>query len=157
MNSKDAINKKIYYLEARNTLDTNVVTIKYWLGSIDIFEDCLKSDFPNIIGLSFLKGFLVSLINARIMKDLEANEMEEEIRIHYWEYNWDDIKASGSNYNLKVLYQVSVIAEIPRHPKLLELKKKLNKKGIFPSIQHEYFPEKRRVHSFFSIEVLENV
>ena len=79
MNSKDAINKKIYYLEARNTLDTNVVTIKYWLGSIDIFEDCLKSDFPNIIGLSFLKGFLVSLINARIMKDLEASEMEEEI------------------------------------------------------------------------------
>ena len=79
MNSKDAINRKIYYLEARNTLDTNVVTIKYWLGSIDIFEDCLKSDFPGIIGLSFLKGFLVSLINARIMKDLEANEMEEEI------------------------------------------------------------------------------
>ena len=106
MNSKDAINKKIYYLEARNTLDTNVVTIKYWLGSIDIFEDCLKSDFPGIIGLSFLKGFLVSLINARIMKDLEANEMEEEIRIHFWDYIWDDVIASGKVYNTKVTYQI---------------------------------------------------
>ena len=101
---------------------------------------------------------LLKELNVPISESTPKDEdMEEEIRIHYWEYNWDDIKASGSNYNLKVLYQVSVIAEIPRHPKLLELKKKLNKKGIFPSIQHEYFPEKRRVHSFFSIEVLENV
>ncbi len=84
-------------------------------------------------------------------------EMEEEIRIHYWDYIWEDLMASGEKYNMKVTYQVSVISNKPRHSKLLELKRKLNSKGLHPVIQHEYFPEKRRVHSFFSIEVLENV
>ena len=83
--------------------------------------------------------------------------IEEEIRIHYWDYIWEDITASGSNYNTNVTYQVSVIADRPRHTKLLELKKKLNNVGLCPIIQHEYSAENRRVHSFFSLEVLENV
>ena len=87
----------------------------------------------------------------------EDEEMEEEIRIHYWDYIWEDLMASGSNYNTKVTYQVSVISDKPRHPKLLELKKILNEKGIHPRIQHEYIVGKRRVHSFFSIEVFENI
>lgn len=85
------------------------------------------------------------------------NDMEEEIRIHFWDYIWEDITASGSNYNTNVTYQISVVADRPRHPKLLELKKKLNELGLFPVIQHEHSAEKRRVHSFFSLEVLENV
>ena len=84
-------------------------------------------------------------------------DMEEEIRLHFWDYNWDDITASGSNYNTNVTYQVSIVADRPRHPKLLELKKVLNEKGLFPSIQHEYLTEERRVHSFFFLEVLENI
>lgn len=84
-------------------------------------------------------------------------DMEEEIRIHLWEYNWEDNLASGQDYNTIVTYQTSVIASKPRHSKLLELKNKLNDKGYYPSIQHEYLPEKRRVHSFFSIEILENI
>ncbi len=83
--------------------------------------------------------------------------IEEEIRIHFWDYVWEDITASGSNYNTNVTYQVSVVADRPRHPKLLELKNKLNKLGLFPIIQHEYSAENRRVHSFFSLEVLENI
>ena len=74
------------------------------------------------------------------------DEMEEEIRIHFWDYIWEDITSSGYNYNTNVTYQISIIAE-----------KKLNEKGLFPTIQHEYLTEKRRVHSFFSLEVLENV
>ncbi len=85
------------------------------------------------------------------------DEMEKEIRIHFWDYIWDDIVASGKVYNTKVTYQISIVADKPRHPKLLELKKKLNEKGLFPIIQHERLTEKRRVHSFFSLEVLENV
>lgn len=84
-------------------------------------------------------------------------EMEEEIRIHYWDYNWEDLMASGSNYNTKVTYQISVVANRPRHPKLLELKKVLNEKDIHPSIHHEHLVKTRRVHSFFSLEVLENI
>ena len=85
------------------------------------------------------------------------DDMEEEIRVHFWEYNWEDLTASGSNYNTNVTYQVSVVADRPRHPKLLELKKELNKICLFPTIQIEYLPETRRVHSFFALEVLENV
>ena len=85
------------------------------------------------------------------------DEMEEEIRIHFWDYIWEDITSSGYNYNTNVTYQISIIADKPRHPKLLELKKELNEKSLFPTIQHEYLTEKRRVHSFFSLEVLENV
>lgn len=85
------------------------------------------------------------------------DNIEEEIRIHFWDYVWEDITASGSNYNTKVTYQVSVIADKPRHSKLLELKRKLNNKGLNPIIQHEYNIETRRVHSFFSLEVLENI
>ena len=84
-------------------------------------------------------------------------DMKAEIRIHFWDYIWEDIVASGSNYNTNVTYQISVVANKPRHPKLLELKKKLNAKGLNPTIQHEYLTEQRRVHSFFSIEVLENI
>ncbi|MBQ9659415.1 MAG: hypothetical protein IJV31_11770 [Clostridia bacterium] len=85
------------------------------------------------------------------------DEMEDEIRLHYWDYNWEDNVASGQEYNTIVTYQVSVIANKPRHPKLLELKKRLNLKGYHPSIQHEHLQEKRRVHSFFSIDILENI
>lgn len=83
------------------------------------------------------------------------DDIEEDIRIHLWEYNWEDDMASGQDYGTIITYQTSIIASKPRHPKLLELKKKLNKKGYHPSIQHEYIAEKRRIHSFFSIDILE--
>ena len=85
------------------------------------------------------------------------NEIEDEVRLHYWEYNWEDNMASGEEYNTIVTYQVSFIADIPRHPKLIELKHKLNEKGLHPSIQHENLMEQRRIHSFFSIDLLENI
>lgn len=84
-------------------------------------------------------------------------DMEKEIRICYWDYIWEELTASGSNYNTNVTYQISVIADKPRHPKLIELKNKLNKIGLFPTIQHEYLTEQRRIHSFFSLDVLENI
>ena len=85
------------------------------------------------------------------------DEMEDEIRLHYWDYVWEDLVASGQVYNTKVTYQISIIADKPRHQKLLELKRKLNKRGYFPTIQHEYTADNRRIHSFFSLEILENI
>ena len=84
-------------------------------------------------------------------------QIDEEVRLNYWEYNWDDNMASGEDYNTVVTYQVSLIAEKPRHPKLLELREKLHEKGLHPSIQHEHLIEERHIHSFFSIDLLENI
>lgn len=87
----------------------------------------------------------------------EDTAVETEVRVCFWDYIWEDLTASGKEYNTNVTYQISVIADRPRHPKLLELKRKLNAKGLFPAIQHEHLREDRRVHSFFSLEVLENI
>lgn len=83
--------------------------------------------------------------------------IEEPEIIYFWDYLWEDLTASGKGYNTNVTYQISFLAGIPRSPKLLELKHKLNDLGLFPSIQHEYNPDTRRWHSFFALEVLENV
>ena len=83
--------------------------------------------------------------------------IEEPEIIYFWDYFWEDFIASGKEYNTNVTYQVSFLAEIPRSPKLLELKHKLNNLGLHPSIQHEYNPETRRWHSYFALEVLENI
>lgn len=85
-------------------------------------------------------------------KVIEAPEI-----IYFWDYYWEDLIASGKEYNTNVTYQISFLAEIPRNPKLLELKHNLNNLGLYPSIQHEYDPETRRWHSYFALEVLENI
>lgn len=83
--------------------------------------------------------------------------IEEAEIIYFWDYIWDPLTASGTEYNTNVTYQISFLAETPRSAKLLELKHKLGKLELFPSIQHEYNPKTRRWHSFFSLEVLENI
>lgn len=85
-------------------------------------------------------------------ENIEAPEV-----LYFWDYLWEDLTASGKEYNTNVTYQISFLAEKPRSSKLLELKHKLNDLGLFPTMQHEYNPETRRWHSFFPLEVLENV
>lgn len=92
--------------------------------------------------------------NEGIQNDKNANQYP---RIVFWEYYWEPIPASGEVYNTKVTYQVSFFSDIPRHPKLLELLKNLHKNGIKPAVEHEYVQEDRCFHSYFPIEVLENV
>lgn len=93
-------------------------------------------------------------VNEGVLSD---NNTEAPIRICFWDYLWEDITASGENYDTKVTYQVSIIADKPRCKELLNLKHKLNNMGLFTAIQHEYDIEERRWHSYFAIEVLENV
>lgn len=78
-------------------------------------------------------------------------------RIVYFETVWEPITASGDDYNTKVTYQTSFFSNIPRDPSLLKLKKKLSGKNINPIIYHEYLKSKRTWHSFFKIEVVENL
>lgn len=85
------------------------------------------------------------------------DDVNAETYINYWEYLWEDNTASGINYNTTVTYQISIISDVPRCKALLYLKKRLNEMGLFPTIQHEYDTETRRWHSFFALEVLENV
>ncbi len=78
-------------------------------------------------------------------------------RIVYFETTWETISASGCEYDTKVTYQVSFFSSKPRDNALLNLRKELSKKDIKPVIYHEYLKPKRTWHSFFTIEVLENI
>jgi len=93
-------------------------------------------------------------INEGIQNDTSLNIYP---RIVYWEFIWEPMSASGKEYNTKVTYQVSFYSIIPRDPKLLMLKQKLNEKRLNPLIEHEYISEDKHFHSFLAIEVLENV
>lgn len=86
----------------------------------------------------------------------DTNVEKPEV-VYFWDYLWEPLTASGEEYNTNVTYQISFLAEKPRSPKLLELKRILNDSGIHPTIQHEFDPETRRWHSYFPIEVLENI
>lgn len=87
----------------------------------------------------------------------EDEHMEDETRICFWEYVWEPLVASGTEYNTKVTYQISVISDLPRCKALLELKKKLQEEDLHPQIQHEKDIQTRRWHSFLAVEVLENI
>lgn len=87
----------------------------------------------------------------------EDTQIEASARICFWDYVWEPLTASGQEYNTKVTYQVSFIADMPRCKELISIKHELDKLNIHPIIQHEYDVETRRWHSFFSIEVLENI
>lgn len=93
-------------------------------------------------------------VNEGIQSDKDTNVYP---RIVFWEYGWDPLVASDKEYNTKVIYQISFFAKQPRDAKLIELKRKLNELKIFPYIEHEYIQKEKYFHSFFPIEVLENI
>ena len=106
---------------------------------------------------SELEKILASLdipYNEGIQNDKNTNVYP---RIVYWEYGWNPIMGSGKEYDTKVIYQVSFFSKIPRHPKLIKLKKKLAEVGLNPYIEHEYVQKEQYWHSFFSVEVVENL
>lgn len=93
-------------------------------------------------------------ISEGIQNDTNSNQYP---RVTFWEYVWESIIASGEKYNTKVTYQVSFFSNNPRELKLLELIEKLNFERINPIVYHEYIQSDRCFHSYFSIEILENL
>lgn len=104
------------------------------------FEELIES-----IGIPYAEG-------VQHMEDNDSNP-----RVVFFEIVWDPITASGIEYDTKVSYQVSFFASKPRDEKLLNLKNKLKEKNINPVIYHEYLAPKRTFHSYFTVEVVENL
>lgn len=51
-------------------------------------------------------------------------------RVVYWDYIWEDILASGEEYENVETYQISFYSRTPRNEKLMELREKLRKVGL---------------------------
>lgn len=101
---------------------------------------------------------LISSLNISYNEGISSDKNEDAIpRIVFWDFLWEPLNASGQEYDTKVTYQVSFFSDIPRHPKLIELKNSLAQKGIFVRIEHEYIEKDRCWHSYFGIDVLEHV
>lgn len=81
-------------------------------------------------------------------------------KIAYWEYIWEDVMASGDDYDMIVMYQISFVSSRPRDPALIRLRELLNEAGIHPVIYHEYIKgdaSPGHFHSYFNIEVQEEI
>ncbi|MDE6141316.1 MAG: hypothetical protein K2G03_01805 [Bacilli bacterium] len=92
-------------------------------------------------------------------RGISNDEQVDEPRLIFWDYVWEDISSSGEVYNTLVTYQISNFSiDSPReNTKLINLKNKLARYDIRPIIYHEYVETSRIWHSYFSIEILENV
>ena len=87
-------------------------------------------------------------------------DQKDKVKVCYWEYVWEDQMASGDDYENVVTYQLSFKADKPRHPKLLELKHRLNEANQYPTFYHEYVKGVNGpgyFHSYCSIDVLEEL
>lgn len=78
-------------------------------------------------------------------------------RIVIWPYVSEYQPSSGAAYNDIKTYQVSFMSALADDPKLKELRLKMLKKHLMPRINHEYIKEDRIWHSFFSVDLIENV
>lgn len=105
--------------------------------------------------LSELLHSLNIAVNEGIQNDKNVNTYP---RVVYWDYVIDYVRSSGTgDYDL-ITYQISFFSKMPRDSKLLELRKTLKEKyNLFPTIYIEYIENKQEFHSYFSLEVLENV
>ena len=82
---------------------------------------------------------------------------EQFPRLVFWEFLWDPQSASDIDYNTVVTYQLSVYTRTPRDPYLIALKDALAKKGLRPTIQHEFIEDERYFHSFMAVDIVENL
>lgn len=78
-------------------------------------------------------------------------------RIVIWPYVSEFQAASGTAYNDVKTYQVSFMSTSVDDPKLRELRLKMLKKHLMPPISHEYIEDDRIWHSYFSVDLIEDV
>lgn len=102
---------------------------------------------------------ILESLNVPYNEGVQDDESTECPRILFWDYVWEPIVASSQKYNTVVTYQISIMNyDPPRNSEaLIKLRKTLEKYGINPSINHEYVEKEQIWHSFFSMDILENL
>ncbi|HIU74394.1 MAG TPA: hypothetical protein IAC62_00760 [Candidatus Pelethocola excrementipullorum] len=99
---------------------------------------------------------LLHSLDIPVNEGVASNENENKYpRTVYWDYIWEDVLASGEEYENRVTYQVSFYSKTPKHEKLIELRERLRDIGKHPTIYHEYVEKDKVFHSYFSLEVAE--
>ena len=107
---------------------------------------------------SELSELLHSIPNLQVNEGITAlNKSNYTPRVVYWDYIWEDVSASGETYAEQDTYQLSFFSKIPRDPALIALRNKLREQGLRPTIYHEYIEEKQTFHSYFNLEVINDV
>lgn len=112
---------------------------------------------PNITREMLIK--ILESLNIPFNEGVQDDESTECPRILFWDYVWEPISASGQKYNTIVTYQISIMNyDSPRNSKvLIDFKKILEEYNVFPIIRHEYVEKEQIWHSYFSMDILENL
>lgn len=102
---------------------------------------------------------IIESLNIPFNEGIQEDFVESNPRVIFWDYTWEPVLASGIAYNTICTYQVSFFSDIPPRDseKLLMLLKMLLKFNINPLVNHEYVEKDRTWHSYFSIDLLENL
>lgn len=102
---------------------------------------------------------IIKSLNIPYNEGIQDDFIKENPRLIFWDYVWEPILSSGITYNTICTYQVSFFSDTPprKSYELLMLLKELLKVNISPIVNHEYIEKDRTWHSYFSIDLLENL
>lgn len=102
---------------------------------------------------------IIESLNIPFNEGIQDDFVSSNPRVIFWDYAWEPVLASGVTYNTVCTYQVSFFSDIPPRysEKLLILLKELLKVNINPLVSHEYIEKDRTWHSYFSIDLLEDL
>lgn len=86
---------------------------------------------------------------------ISSKENERKnLRIVYWAYIDEDINASGTEYEEKRTYQISIYSTVPECKVFKDLREKLRELGLHPVFYHEYVEQDKIFHTYFTLEVM---
>ena len=71
--------RKNFYLQVQKSISFTKISPQLWAESFQLFQNGLKEEMPDIISLDLLIDFAITLINAKVMTEL--NGLADEIRI----------------------------------------------------------------------------
>lgn len=88
---------------------------------------------------------------------LTDDDVDISEHIVFWDFEWSPISSSGKVYTFNVTYQISFISDVPRSENLIKLVVELLKNDKKVEVFHEYIAKNRQWHSYFSLEVNEDI
>lgn len=102
---------------------------------------------------------IISALDIPYNEGIQNDFVKTNPRLVFWDYAWEPVSASGHIYQMICTYQVSFFNDcVPRESsELITLLKKLSEKNINPVVSHEYVEKDKTWHSYFAIDLLEDV